>query len=73
MLNRTNARRQLETVNMLIRALADEMAAQRNQSSESTYSRIPQEMEEALYQLRLRKLLISALVDSSHAGKVARH
>jgi hypothetical protein len=75
MLNRTNGKQQLELVNMWIRALADEMALQRTQTQGgSTTTRVPVEMEEALYQLRLRKLLISAMVGPGRGDKGAtRH
>jgi hypothetical protein len=50
---------------MLIRALSDEMAEGRahNVDSESQ-DRFSMEMAEALYELRLRKLLICAFGDS---------
>jgi hypothetical protein len=72
MLNRVNGKRELDQVNMLIRALSDEMTQERTQSVNSdSRNTIPVQMEEALYQLRLRKLVISALVGSNHAGAVS--
>ena len=64
MLNGTNGRQELERVNMFIRALSDEMAQTQAHQVESTFpNAVAIEMKEALYELRLRKLLISALVD----------
>jgi hypothetical protein len=64
MLNRANGRQELERVNMFIRALSDEMAQTQAHEVKSTFpNAVAIEMEEALYELRLRKLLISALVD----------
>lgn len=65
MLNSINGRQELDRVNMFIRALSDEVAQTQAQSTGSEFSKtLTIEMEEALYELRLRKLLISALVDS---------
>ena len=65
MLNRIDGRQELVTVNMLIRALSDEMSRQQTHYEASTSpDNIPTEIEEALYELRLRKLLISAMIDS---------
>ena len=64
MLNRINGRQELDRVNMFIRALSDEMAQTQAHSAGTTgQDEVVIEMEEALYELRLRKLLISALVD----------
>jgi hypothetical protein len=72
MLNRVNGKRELDQVNMLIRALSDEMTQERTQSVNSdSRNTIPVQMEEALYELRLRKLVISALAGSNHAGAVS--
>jgi hypothetical protein len=50
---------------MFIRALSDEMAqTQVHTTAPARRNAVAIEMEEALYELRLRKLLISALVDS---------
>jgi hypothetical protein len=69
MLNRVNGKQELDRVNMLIRALSDEMIQERTQSINSdSRNTIPAQMEEALYELRLRKLLISALVGSNRPG-----
>lgn len=66
MLNRANGRQELERVNMFIRALADEMA--HTQAKSGRTNAVAIEMEQALYKLRLRKLLICALVGSDGAG-----
>ena len=66
MINEANGRQELERVNMFIRALSDEMA--QTQAHEVFPNAVAIEMKEALYELRLRKLLISALVDSDCAG-----
>jgi len=74
MLNRPNVKQQLELVNMLIRALADEVTLQRAQQPEQMYGPVPVQMEQALYQLRLRKLLMSARVGSGRrTRKATRH
>lgn len=62
MINEAYDRQELERVNMFIRALSDEMA--QTQAHEVFPNAVAIEMKEALYELRLRKLLISALVDS---------
>ncbi|MFY9553887.1 MAG: hypothetical protein WAV20_18865 [Blastocatellia bacterium] len=65
MLNATNERQELDLVNMFIRALSDEVAQQRAHNGQSeSESAVAVEIEEALYELRLRKLLISAMVNS---------
>lgn len=65
MLNRANGRQQLNFVNKLIRAISEEMPTQSAIGDDaSSVNRLPDEMKEALQQLRLRKLLISAIVDS---------
>ena len=73
MLNRSNGKQQLNFVNKLIRAISDEMPQQSTLDGEdaSSVNRLPDEMKEALQQLRLRKLLISAMVDSDRG--VSRH
>lgn len=69
MLNRVNDRQELERVNMFIRAISDEMAQTRARDLETAIPNgVAIEMEEALYELRLRKLLISALVNSDRAA-----
>lgn len=69
MVNRVNGKRELARVNMLIRAISEEMTEERNNNSDSTKPAIPVQMQEALYELRLRKLCISALVISDRATK----
>jgi hypothetical protein len=72
MLNRANGRQQLNFVNKLIRAISDELP--RESENLSSGNGLPEEMKEALQQLRLRKLLISAIVDSDRAPRRAtRH
>jgi hypothetical protein len=66
MINEANDRQELERVNMFIRALSDEMA--QTQAHEVFPNAVAIEMKEALYELRLRKLLISALVDCDSVG-----
>ena len=75
MLNRINEKRELDRVNMLIRVLSEEMAEQRTHNAGSaTPNTVPIQMKEALYELRLRKLLISALVGSDRtANRTTRH
>ena len=63
MLNRVNGRQELDRLNMFIRALSDEMAQTHNDGN-AFPSAVTVEMKEALYELRLRKLVISALVES---------
>ena len=66
MLNRVSGNQELDLVNMLIRALSDEISDERIRNSENApNSRVAEEMKEALYELRLRKLLISADVDEN--------
>lgn len=73
MLNRQNGRQELDRVNMFIRALSDEMAQAKAQT-DSERNALAVEMEEALYELRLRKLLISALFDSDQStNKTTSH
>jgi len=69
MLNRANGRRELDRVNMFIRVISAEMAQTkaRNRGGAAP-NEVAIEMEEALYELRLRKLLISALVDSDRTA-----
>lgn len=72
MLNRSNGKQQLNFVNKLIRAISDEMPQSTLGGEDaSSVNRLPDEMKEALQQLRLRKLLISAIVDSERG--VSRH
>lgn len=72
MLNRSSGRQQLNFVNKLIRAISDEMPQSTLDGEDgSSVNRLPDEMKEALQQLRLRKLLISAIVDSERG--VTRH
>ena len=75
MLNRANGRQQLNFVNKLIRAISDEMPKQSAPGDDaSSVNRLPDEMKEALQQLRLKKLLISAIVDSDRvAHRATRH
>jgi len=70
MLNRANGRQQLNFVNKLIRAISEEMPKQSTIGDDaSSVNRLPDEMKEALQQLRLRKLLISAIVESDRSGQ----
>jgi hypothetical protein len=71
MLNRANGIQQLNFVNKLIRAISDELPLAAESSSSP--NRLPDEMKEALQQLRLRKLLISAIVDSGRVPRTTRH
>jgi hypothetical protein len=72
MLNRVNGKRELDRVNMLIRALAEEVIQEKTQSARNeSRNAVPVQMEEALYELRLRKLLISALVGSNRTGSMS--
>ena len=75
MLNSVSGRQELDLVNMLIRALSDEISEERTRYSERAPSgRVAEEMEEALYELRLRKLLISALFESDNVDdNMTRH
>jgi hypothetical protein len=74
MLNRANGRQELERVNMFIRALSDEMAHSQSNTNNGRANAVAIEMEQALYKLRLRKLLICALVGSdSVADKKIGH
>lgn len=69
MLDRTNGTQELDRVNMFIRAISDEMAQTVALGAENALeSKVALEMQEALYELRLRKLLISALVDSDRVS-----
>jgi hypothetical protein len=69
MINKVNGKRELARVNMLIRAISDEMTQEQDNSADSTQRSIPEQVQEALYELRLRKLCISALVSSDRAAK----
>jgi hypothetical protein len=75
MLNRANVRQQLNFVNKLIRAINEEMPKQSTLGDDaSSMNRLPDQMKEALQQLRLRKLLISAIVDSDRVvHRATRH
>ena len=68
MLDRTNGTQELDRVNMFIRAISDEMAQTVALGGNALESKIALEMQEALYELRLRKLLISALFDSDRVS-----
>lgn len=69
MLNSVNGQQELDRVNMFIRALSAEVAqAQAHNDGNARPSAVAIEMEEALYELRLRKLLIIALVDSDRVS-----
>ena len=67
MINRLNGKQELARVNMLIRAISEELTQQRSNTADSTQEAIPVQIQEALYELRLRKLCISALVSSGRA------
>lgn len=74
MLNRVNGKQELAKLDMLIRALSDEMAEQRTHKlSTPSPNALQHEMEEAMYELRVRKLVFSALVGtvvgSGRAGR----
>jgi len=74
MLSGVSGRQELDLVNMLIRALSDEISDERTRNSDSaTNGRVAAEMEEALYELRLRKLLISAAFESGVDGGATLH
>ena len=68
MLNSSNGRQELDRLNMFIRALSAEMAQTQANVENSFPNAVAIEMEEALYELRLRKLLISALFDADRAA-----
>jgi hypothetical protein len=65
MLNRHSLDRNLQTVDMLIRAVANEMAQLQKRDIRDVngepLNEILAQMEEALYALRLRKMLLKAL------------
>jgi len=67
MINRLNGKQELARVNMLIRAISEELTQHRTNTADSTQEAIPVQIQEALYELRLRKLCISALVSSDRA------
>lgn len=74
MLNNVNRKRELDRVSMLIRALSEEMTQDRTHSvGNASRNAIPTQMKEALYELRLRKLLISALVCSDRTSDTISH
>jgi hypothetical protein len=74
MLNRVKGKQELDRVNMLIRALSDEMIQERGHTAISeSQNTIPRQMKEALYELRLRKLLICALVSSDRTADAITH
>lgn len=68
MLNRSNGRQELARLDMFIRALSAEMAQTEANVESSFPNEVAMEMEEALYELRLRKLLVSALFDSDRGA-----
>lgn len=71
MLNRVNRTQELDRVNMLIRAISDEMTRHQTRDTSGSASA---EMQEALYELKLRKLVISAFVGTSRiARRPSRH
>jgi hypothetical protein len=70
MLNKVNGKQELDRVNMFIRAISAEMAKGQPSASPNP---VAAEMEEALYELRLRKLLISALVDPDRVADTTNH
>jgi hypothetical protein len=62
MMNRLDPNQNLNMVDMLIRALTDEMADERSRTSETeSPDALLTQMEEALYELRLRKMVLRAL------------
>ena len=65
MLNKVEGTQDLHIVNMLIRALSDEIAQQQTSNTVKSAPDFPTEIEEALFELRLRKLLICAMSDAS--------
>jgi hypothetical protein len=74
MLNRVNGKRELDRVSMLLRALSEEMNQERTERvGNASRNGIPTQMKEALYELRVRKLLISALVSSDGASDTISH
>lgn len=74
MLNRLNGRQELDRVNMFIRALSDEMADTQARNLGDAPNAVALEIEEALFELRIRKLLISAMFDSDRtADNVTSH
>lgn len=61
-MNRLDPNQNLNMVDMLIRALTDEMADERSRTSETeSPDALLTQMEEALYELRLRKMVLRAL------------
>jgi hypothetical protein len=74
MINGSNGKQELERVNMLLRALSDEMADLRTNGVGEMQNALQQEMEQAIYELKVRKLMFSALVGSNRAAQRAvRH
>ncbi len=74
MLNGSNRKNELDQVNMFIRALSAEVRDANAQDLENAFpSEIKIEMEQALYELRLRKLLISAFNEPDRADKTTGH
>jgi len=62
MLHRPDPIHDLDAVDMLIRALADEMTHLRSfKFDDQSPDAVLTQMEEALYELRLRKMVLSAL------------
>ena len=73
MLNIPNGQQELDRVNMFIRALTAELEETKAET-DNERSALAIEMQEALYELRLRKLLISALFDSDDINdKATKH
>ena len=73
MLDRQNGEQELHRVNMFIRALSEEMAHASQACDNAETTAIAIEMAEALYELRLRKLLICAFVDSDSDSDTTNH
>lgn len=68
MLNRSTVDRNL--IDLLIRALSDDVAEQQQtDNGSSRHDALQTEMEEAIYELRLRKLVLSALVGSVRSAE----
>ncbi|HYP27466.1 MAG TPA: hypothetical protein VE262_12175 [Blastocatellia bacterium] len=62
MLNRPDPSHELDAVEMLIRALSDEMMHLRSyRADDESSDAVMTQMEEALYRLRLRKMALSVL------------
>ena len=65
MLNRYDMGKNVQTVDMMIRAVSNEMAQLQNRDNQvvngEPLNEVLAQMEEALYALRLRKMLLKAL------------